>query len=392
MSVEQFSVDIPDAVLQDLETRLKMTRFPVDYANDDWSYGANTAYMRELVDYWINAYDWRKVENDINAFDNYRTNIDGVPIHFIKAEGKGPNPMPLVLSHGWPWTFWDLHKVIGPLSDPEAYGGDPHDSFDVIVPSLPGFGFSTPITQTGINFWRTADMWHELMTEKLGYSKFAAQGGDWGAIITSQLGYKYSPSIIGLHQIMILPLTTFNTERPWDITGGAMIPEGTPDEQRARIIKWQEAIAAHVAVHMLDPQTLATGLNDSPAGLLAWLMERRRGWACCGGDLESIWDKEFLITTAMIYWVTQSLGTSTRFYAEAARNPWQPTHGEPVVNVPVGLSHMLGDGTKFPDEPDTSMFSNVIFEKSHELGGHFGPSERPDMIVADIRETFRSLR
>jgi pimeloyl-ACP methyl ester carboxylesterase len=392
MPVDRFKVDIPGEVLRDLATRLEMTRFPNDFSNDDWSYGANIDYIRSLIDYWKNEYDWRKVEAKINAFDNYKTTIDDVPIHFIKAAGKGPNPMPLILSHGWPWTFWDLHKVIGPLSDPEAHGGDPRDSFDVIVPSLPGYGFSTPVETTGINFLRTADLGHQLMTGKLGYSRFAAQGGDWGAIITSQLGYKYSQSVIGLHQIMILPLNMFNTERPWDITGGQMIPEGTPADQRAKIIKWQDVIVAHVAVQMRDPQTLAAALNDSPAGLLAWLMERRRAWSCCDGDLESIWDKEFLITTAMIYWVTQSIGTSMRFYAEAARNPWQQTHGEPVVKVPVGLSHMLGDGTKYPADPDTSMFTNVIFENSHEQGGHFGPSETPDMIVEDIRATFRSLR
>ena len=180
MSKEVFKPHITDAVLDDLRERLKRTRWPRDFANDDWRYGTKLEYLRELVDYWINKFDWRGVEAKINSFANFKTEIDGVPIHFIHEKGKGPDPMPLIVTHGWPWTFWDINKVIRPLADPGAHGGDPRDAFDVVVPSLPGYGFSTPLTKPGINYWRTADLWVRLMQEVLGYRKFAAQGGDWG--------------------------------------------------------------------------------------------------------------------------------------------------------------------------------------------------------------------
>ncbi len=191
---EPFTISVPDATLEDLRARLARTRFPRDFGNSNWEYGTNTAYLKELVEYWHTKYDWRKHEREMNSYANYKTEIDGIPIHFIHEPGKGPNPMPLILTHGWPWTFWDLHKVIGPLTDPAAFGGDPRESFDVVVPSLPGYGFSTPLTTTGINYWKTADLWVKLMQDVLGYKRFAAEGGDWGAIVTAQLGWRMNPA------------------------------------------------------------------------------------------------------------------------------------------------------------------------------------------------------
>ncbi|CAN5132814.1 epoxide hydrolase [soil metagenome] len=392
-AVADFSIHVAQETLDDLRSRLERTIFPHDVGNDDWSYGTNGAYLRELVDYWLHDYDWREQERRINAFRHYRTVIDDVPVHFIREPGQGPHPIPLILSHGWPWTFWDLHKIIQPLANPAAFGGDPEDAFEVIVPSLPGFGFSTPLKQTGINFWKTSDLWHKLMTQVLGFERFAAQGGDWGATITMQLGHKYERDLIGLHLTMVCPLTMFNHERPWDVTGGMMAPPGLSDEKREAFLAWQRRIASHVAVQVLDPQTLSYGLHDSPAGLLAWLVERRRSWSCLDGNIEGRFDKDFLITTAMIYWISQSFVTSARFYAEAARNPWSPSHdGNPSIRVPVGISNMLSDGTAGPGFNDRSMFGNIIFTRDQPNGGHFGPAEIPERIVADIRETFRSLR
>ena len=176
------------------------------FRQSDWAYGTRYEELRELVDYWREQYDWRKHEQAINSFANYKTEIDGIPIHFIHEPGKGPKPIPLILSHGWPWTFWDFNKVIRPLSDPASFGGDPADAFDVVVPSLPGYGFSTPLTKTGINYWNTADLWVKLMRDELGYDKFAAQGGDWGAFITAQLGHKYAQHLIGVHVNLMVPL------------------------------------------------------------------------------------------------------------------------------------------------------------------------------------------
>jgi len=213
MHIEPFQVAIPDADLDDLRARLERTRWSPEYANDDWRYGARGDTLRELVAYWLNGFDWRAQERAINAVAQFRTSIDGIPIHFVHVRGKGPRPIPLLLGHGWPWTFWDLKKVIGPLSDPAAHGGDPGDAFDVVVPSLPGYAFSTPLAVPGINFWRTADLWVQLM-ERLGYPRFAAQGGDWGALVAAQLGHKHADRLIGVHLHFCTPLTAF--ARPLD--------------------------------------------------------------------------------------------------------------------------------------------------------------------------------
>jgi pimeloyl-ACP methyl ester carboxylesterase len=187
--MKPFCVEVPDEVLNDLLARLKRTRWVEDFANEDWQYGTNTAYLKELVAYWIDGYDSRKQERAINAYPQFLTEIDGMPIHFIHIRGKGLNPKPLILSHGWPWTFWEYRNVIDPLSDPAKHGGAPADAFDVVVPSLPGYGFSTPLRQTGVNFWRTSGLWVTLM-EQLGYPRFAAHGADWGALITADLGHR----------------------------------------------------------------------------------------------------------------------------------------------------------------------------------------------------------
>jgi pimeloyl-ACP methyl ester carboxylesterase len=207
MQKEPFTIAIPEEALTDLRERLTKVRWPVDFANDQWQYGTNLGYLKELVDYWLHGYDWRVHERTMNAFSHYKTTIEGVPIHFIHEPGKGPNPTPLILSHGWPWTFWDFHKVIRPLSDP-AFGGDPKDAFDVIVPSLPGYGFSTLLTTPGINFWRTADLWVKLMQD-VSDTKIRRARRSWGAIITAQLGHKYADRMIGCHMNLMVPLDIF---------------------------------------------------------------------------------------------------------------------------------------------------------------------------------------
>jgi pimeloyl-ACP methyl ester carboxylesterase len=392
MQPEHFHVEIAEETIKDLERRLKSTIWPDDFGNEQWLYGTNATYLRELVDYWIDGYDWRAQEREINAFSHQRVELEGLPIHFIREPGKGPNPVPLILSHGWPWTFWDLHKIIRPLADPASFGGDPADAFEVIVPSLPGFGFSTPLRQSGINFWRTADIWHTLMTKSLGFEKFAAQGGDWGALVTAQLGHKYAGSLIGIHLTNLIPLTLFNHQRPWDITAGALVAEDLPDDERLSQLAQQRRIASHVAVQVLDPQTLAYGLHDSPVGLLAWLVERRFNWGDCNGDVESRFSKDHLLTTAMIYWVTNSFVTSARYYAEAAHNPWQPSHDRtPAVEVPAGATYLGGDVGRGAIPAVREAF-DLRYENSHPSGGHFAPAEEPEVVIEDIRATFRGLR
>jgi len=200
MQPERFTISIRHDQLEDLRERLERFRAAPDFGNDDWRYGMEGRYLRTLVDSWLDAYDWREAEAEMNRFEHWRVSIDGVPIHYMRRAGTGPRPMPLIVTHGWPWTFWDHRYVIEPLADPAAFGGDPADAFDVIVPSLPGFAFSSPLTTTGIGWARTADLWANLMKDVLGYPRFAAAGGDWGAFVTAQLGHKYAPLLYGVYE------------------------------------------------------------------------------------------------------------------------------------------------------------------------------------------------
>ncbi|QUT04429.1 alpha/beta fold hydrolase [Sphingobium phenoxybenzoativorans] len=392
MTIEEIQFDPSPARLADLRQRVANAHLPHDFANADWSYGMNGDVLRDLLDYWRDGYDWDGQQQAINSFKHHRVTIDDVPVHFIREPGRGPAPMPIILSHGWPWSFWDLHRVIRPLADPASFGGDPADAFEVIVPSMPGFGLSTPLTRTGINFWSTADLWHKLMTQALGFPRYAAQGGDWGALTTTQLGHKYADELHGIHISTIAPLTLFNHERPWDITAGNLAPKELPESERRAFLDWQARIAAHVCVQVLDPQTLAYALHDSPVGLLAWLVERRHSWGDCREGLYAAFDRDFLITTAMIYWLTDSFVTSARFYAEAARNPWQPSHTlSPMVQAPTGISHFTHDGTTGLGKGTGGLF-NLTFERRHDRGGHFAPIEVPDIIIEDVRAMFRPMR
>jgi pimeloyl-ACP methyl ester carboxylesterase len=391
MDIQPFTIAIPDDAIEDVKCRLRATRFPDDFANDDWKYGTPTAYLKSLVEYWIEEYDWRAAEREMNAFAHFRTEIDGVPIHFIHATSKQRGAIPIIVSHGWPWCFWDMRHVIGPLAD---------NGFDVIVPSLPGFGFSTPLRTPGINWWRTADLWHRLMTEGLGYARYGASGGDWGALVTAQLGHKYASSLHGVHLMHAIPLTLFNTERPWDITGGVLVPGAVTGELREALHARQRRIASHVAVQVLDPMTLANALNDSPAGLLSWLVERRRAWGDTHGDVESRFPREHLITTTMIYWLTGSFHTSARYYAEAAHNPWKPSHDRmPAVEAPVGITFLEGEKDPAVGDPvaafqasERAKVYNLHQVTSHPSGGHFGHYEEPEAVVAAIRSLFASSR
>jgi pimeloyl-ACP methyl ester carboxylesterase len=398
-----FVINVPDETLADLRRRLGATRWSADLDNEDEYYGISTAYLKKLVDYWINEFDWRAAERRINSFANHRVEIDGVPIHFIREPGKGPRPIPLILSHGWPWTFWDWSKVIRPLADPASHGGDPADAFDVIVPSLAGFGFSTPVNRGDMNFWKMAELWHTLMTQTLGYEKYAAGGADYGALVTGQLGHKYARSLYGIHLGTDLPLNFFQSERPWDLTEGHMIPPDAPEQLRREILLFHRTYASHVAVHMLDAQTVTHGLNDSPVGMLAWLVQRWKKWSDKRGDFETGFPRDHLLTNATIYWVNQAIGSSIRSYTNANRYPWRPSHDRtPAVEAPAGFTFLSGDvyppGTTvatrvqaFNDGPTRRWF-NPVYTKAHAKGGHFMPWENPEATIDDIRATFRKLR
>lgn len=385
MSIDSFSISIDDKTLNDLRVRLENTRWAQDFSNDDWQYGTNGKYLKELVDYWLNTYDWRKQESAMNQWPQFKTVIDDVPIHFIHARGKGPNPTPIILTHGWPCTFWDYKKLIEPLTNPAAFGGDPANSFDVVIPSLPGFGFSTPLTKPGVNFWETGDLWVKLM-EALGYKRFAAHGGDWGSFITTYLGHRHADRLIGAHVNLTMPL---------DIHAGGVVPDedyGPEDlEQKAKNEAFGLNESGYMALQLTKPQTPAFGLNDSPVGLCAWILEKRRTWSDCDGNVESCYTKDDLLTNVMIYWVTQCYGTSARFYYEAAHNLWQASHQTmPMVQAPTGVAVFAKELVIHPRRW-AERYYNVKRWTEFSTGGHFPAMEKPAELVADIHAFFAEL-
>jgi microsomal epoxide hydrolase len=400
---DRLVISIPQETIDDLKARLRDTRWPAGIDEDDDYYGTSQAYLKELVSYWLHEFDWREAERQLNKWDNYRVTIDGSPIHFIRRQGTGPAPIPLIMSHGWPWSYREWTKVIGPLTDPAAHGGDPADAFDVIVPSLAGFAFSTPVGRPDMNFWKMAELWHKLMTESLGYQKYAAAGSDYGALVTGQLGHKYARELYGIWLSHRIHLDIFQGDRPWDITGGALVPEDVPGPLHQEIVSMQQRFASHVAVHILDSQNLAYGLADSPVGMLSWILRRWTKWSESGGDVESVFPRDHLLTNATIWWATNSITSSIRSYANANRYPWTPSHDRaPIIEAPAGITFLgyenpPGVATdqvvqRFLDNPREKPWYNPVYLNAHEHGGHFTPWENPRAVVEDIRATFRPLR
>ncbi|MFF1821570.1 epoxide hydrolase family protein [Kribbella sp. NPDC058245] len=397
MNLEPTPIHVPDEVLDDLRRRLRATKWPRDAGNDDGFYGVRRTDLQALVEYWADGYDWRAAERAMNAYDNYRVDVSGVPVHFLHKPGVGPAPIPLILSHGWPWTFWHWSKVIDQLADPAAYGGDPADAFDVIVPSLPGFGFSTP-TNPDMNFWKIADVWHELMTDVLGHQKYAAGGCDVGALVTGQLGHKYADELYGIHIGSGLKLSFFTGDRAWDLTGGNPLPDNLPPDIYDGIIAFERRFAGHLAAHVLHPSTLGFGLADSPAGLLAWILERWQSWS--DGNP---FTPDDILTHATIYWAGNAIDTSIRTYANNNRYPWTPSHDRhPAVEAPTGFTFVGYEnppGITTPDArinhfltSDRAPWYNHTNLTAHPTGGHFIPWELPTEWTTDLRTTFRPLR
>ncbi|HSP78022.1 MAG TPA: epoxide hydrolase, partial [Myxococcaceae bacterium] len=322
----------------------------------------------------------------INAFSHYRTSIEGVPLHFIHERGRGPRPIPLILGHGWPWTFWDMNKIIRPLTQPAECGGDPRDAFDVVVPSLPGYGFSTPLTTTGIEYTRTADLWVQLM-EGLGSSRFAAQGCDLGAFVASQLGHKYAERMIGIHITFPMPLDA-NTH------GLPPPSEYSSDEQEAlhRTLTFAQSGSGYAMIQSTRPQTLSYAMHDSPAGMCAWFLEKRRDWSDCDGDVERAFSKDELLTAMTLYWVSESFNSAARFYYESTHHPWTPSHSRtPVVEAPTGVAIMPRDIVQMPRRW-VERYYNLQRWTILPAGGHFAPMEQPERLVEEIRAFFRPLR
>ena len=391
-------IHVSDEVLADLRSRLRTTIWPPDEANEDGRYGVPARLLQELAEYWLVEYSWRAAEEAMNSYDHYFVEVSGTPVHFMHKAGVGPDPKPLILSHGWPWTFWHWSKVVDRLADPASFGGDPRGAFDVLVPSLPGFGYSTP-TRPDMNFWKIADLWHELMTQTLGHQRYAAAGCDVGALVTAQLGHKYAPELYGIHIGSGLKLDFFNGDRAWDFSGGQPIPPGLPAEQRDRVIEMDRRFAVHLAAHMLAPTTLAYGLTDSPIGMLAWLLERWMKWSDNGGDVYTVFSRDDLLTHATIYWTGNAIASSIRTYANNNRYPWTPSHERiPVVEAPTGITfvdyenppgiHSSEERARSFLASDRAAWYNHTNISAHPRGGHFIPWEIPELWTADLVRTF----
>jgi pimeloyl-ACP methyl ester carboxylesterase len=380
---ERFTIDIPEAVLDDLRARLRNARWPLDPGNDDWRYGTNRAWLEELVEYWRDGYDWRAQEAAMNRYEHYRVVIDNVPVHFVHRRGSGPAPVPIILTHGWPWTFWDFAGVIDALADPP----DPADSFDVVVASVPGYGFSVPLERTGVTVRTTAALWVRLMREVLGYDRFAAHGGDWGASITAQLGHEFPEHLIGLHLSLPVLLRV-------SYYSGLSADDYAPDEAGwfEKMQQRMATAASHVAVQSTDPQTLAYALNDSPVGLAAWILERRRAWSDHTGDVYDALSRDFLLTNVTLYWVTQSIGSTMRYYWENWRQSVRTVHDRiPAIEAPTGIAVFPNDLVFVPKRL-AETYTNLVSWTVMPRGGHFAAAEEPDLIVDDLRGMFRALR
>jgi pimeloyl-ACP methyl ester carboxylesterase len=390
---KRFEIDIEASRLDDLTARLERATLapPLDSAPLG-RLGLEHDRMSSLLDRWRTGYDWRALERAMNQLEHWRVPIDGVPVHYVHARSPEPDALPIVLTHGWPWSFWDFRSIIGPLTDPVAHGGEPSDAFDVVVPSLPGYGFSTPVERSGVGPFETADMWVTLMTDVLGYDRFAAHGSDWGALVTTQLGHKHADRLVGVHVTHASHPGVFNLDRPWAELF-AKPYEGASAERRGELAAWERGHVAHLAVHTTEPQTLSYAMHDSPVGLCAWLAERRLHWSDPRTDVEHTQTDDELLTCASVYWLTGSFASSVRYYAEATRRRWVPSHDRsPVVQAPAGISIFRGDGAPTSSFAWLDDVYDVRQFRQHEHGGHFAAVEMPSTVVADLRDHFRPLR
>lgn len=381
-NILKFTINVPEDVLVDLGHRLDATRWPDELENAGWEYGANLAYMRSLTDYWRKAYDWRRQEAALNALPQYRIALDGLHIHFVHVRGKGPAPVPIIITHGWPGCFVEMVKLIPLLTDPAAHGGNPEDAFDVVVPSLPGYGFSDRPRDRGMNPNKIATLWARLMSE-LGYKRFGAQGGDWGSAISIALGLDHFQRVLGIH---------LNYISGRFLLGGTL---NQPQEDEiantylAELRRWWDSEGGYSHIQATKPQTLSYGLNDSPIGLAAWIVEKFRTWSDCGGDLERVFTLDELLTNVMIYWVTETMPSSVRLYFETRERPLRLSPGN-RVETPVAVA-LFPKEIAMPPRELAERGLNITRWTVMPRGGHFAAMEQPELLAQDIREFFHTL-
>lgn len=392
MPPEEFRIDVADRELDELHRRLECTRWPRQ-VGAGWSEGTEPQYLRSLLETWRDDFDWRTQEASLNRLGQVHVPLGDVTVHALHRRGRGPAPLPLVMSHGWPSTFAEWRHVVDALADPGAHGGDPSDAFHVVAPSLPGYAYSTTSDRPGMTPRRIAALWVELMSA-LGYAQFAAHGCDWGAYVTALLALDHPDRVVGAHMGMV------------SLSARAGDDEPTAEETSyaARVRHWRHEEQAYVAIQSTKPATLAYGLNDSPAGLAAWIAEKWRAWSDCGGDPESAISRDDLLTAISIYWFTGTIGTASRLYRESRRTPVRLANGE-RVRPPCGfLLEAPGEDRgprTFLEVPRIGAPPQARAERAFadirrwtvvDRGGHFPALEIPEVFVDEVRAFFRPLR
>lgn len=380
-TMQTFKVQVPADTIADLRDRLQRTRWPDQLPGSGWDYGADGGYLRALCDYWREHYDWQGFENRLNAHPQFLDTIDGQHLHFYHLRSPEADARPLLLTHGWPGSIVEFLDVMGPLSDPRAHGDDPRDAFHVIVPSLPGYGFSGPTQTRGVEGRHIAAVLDGLM-QKLGYGRYFVQGGDWGSLVTVLLGALYPQRVAAIHLNMI----TAPPINPADRSEGLDADE-LRDLQRDADFAAQET--GYQQIQKTKPQTLAYGLNDSPAGLAAWIVEKFRGWSDCGGDIERSFSREQLLDNISLYWLTGTINSSMRLYYEHT-GPGRYV-ASPKVEVPTGHARFPGEIIHTPRRWAEARF-NIQRWRTMPRGGHFAAMEVPELFVPEVREFFRDYR
>ncbi len=378
-AIHSFRIEASDAELDDLKRRLLATRWPDKETVDGWSQGIPLDYVKEVCAYWADGYDWRAREARLNEFDQFKTEIDGLNIHFIHVKSPEPNALPLIITHGWPGSIVEFHKVIGPLTDPVAHGGRAEDAFHVVCPSLPGYGFTEKPSEEGYGVEKIADTWAALMA-RLGYDRYMAQGGDWGSMVTNQIGMRDPEHCAAIH--MNMPVVAPDPETMGDLT---------PLEQSALagIQHYQEKDSGYSKQQSTRPQTLGYALVDSPSGQAAWVIEKFWSWMDCDGHPENVLSRDELLDNVMMYWLPGTAASSARLY-------WQSfgttADALAVVECPTGCSIFPKEIFRSSKRWAEKRFTNLIHWNELDKGGHFAALEVPEVFVGEVRDCFRSMR
>lgn len=371
-TVVPFQIAIPDSDLDDLHQRLRAARWPDELPDVAWDYGIPLQATQDLAAYWRDGYNWRRWEARLNTFPQFQTTIDGQTIHFLHVRSPEPDALPLILTHGWPGSIVEFIDIIGPLTDPRAHGGDPADAFHVVAPSIPGFTFSGHTRERGWDVRRIARAWQVLMA-RLGYTRYGAQGGDWGSAITRDLGLLAPEQVVGVH------LNYLRINPP-----AADIPLQPGEAERiAKLQQYNANVPGYIGIQSTKPQTLAYGLTDSPTGQLAWIAEKFHAWS----DPRTPIDRDHLLTNISLYWFTRTAGSSARIYYESARGRGTPN----PCPVPMGVAVFPCDILQ-PVRSYAERVYDIRHWSEFDLGGHFAALEAPDLLTADIRAFFRPLR